>query len=135
MPSSNSLARAGCALILDDDEAGKGPTSSVSSLTCCVPCPEGRRTASEHLDGLRILDKLFDMDVNVSELLRNFTKIRQAALGGERVVIHTREGRLVLMADKPTASSLFGAMSGSIDSKSLSAEESGADLDAWRPSL
>jgi hypothetical protein len=75
------------------------------------------------------------MDVNVSELLRNFTKIRQAALRGERVVIHTREGRLVLLADKPAASSLFGAMSGSIDSGALTAEESGADPEAWKPSL
>ena len=48
---------------------------------------------------------------------------------------HTREGRLVLLADKPAGSSLFGAMKGSIDSRSLTEDESGAEPQAWKPSL
>jgi hypothetical protein len=52
---------------------------------------------------------------NVSELLRNFPKVRRAALAGERVVIETREGNLVLTAEKPAARSLFRALADAIE--------------------
>lgn len=38
------------------------------------------------------------MGINVSGLLRNFAKVRRAALAGETVVIATRDGNLVLAA-------------------------------------
>ena len=38
------------------------------------------------------------MRINVSGLLRNFAKVRRAALAGETVVIATRDGNLVLAA-------------------------------------
>ena len=38
------------------------------------------------------------MDINVSGLLRNFARVRRAALAGETVVIATRDGNLVLAA-------------------------------------
>lgn len=38
------------------------------------------------------------MHINVSGLLRNFAKVRRAALAGETVVIATRDGNLVLAA-------------------------------------
>lgn len=42
--------------------------------------------------------RLHDMQINVSGLLRNFAKVRRAALAGETVVIATRDGNLVLAA-------------------------------------
>jgi hypothetical protein len=75
------------------------------------------------------------MRANVSELLRNFPAIRRAALAGERVVIETREGNLVLTAEKPEPRTLFGALSDSIDSKALTEAESGASDEDWKASL
>lgn len=39
------------------------------------------------------------MRTNVSGLLRNFASVRRAALAGRRVVVTTRDGNLVLMAE------------------------------------
>lgn len=75
------------------------------------------------------------MDTNVSELLRNFPKIRRAALAGERVVIHTREGNLVLTAEKTVGRALFGSLAAAIDSGSLTEADSGADESDWDASL
>ncbi len=80
-------------------------------------------------------DKLFDMQTNVSELLRNFPKIRRAALAGETVLIRTREGNLVLTAEKPAGQSLFGSLGATVDSKSMTEADSGADEADWTASL
>lgn len=78
---------------------------------------------------------LYVMQTNVSELLRNFPKVRRAALAGERVVIHTREGNLILTAEKPAGRSLFGVLAATINSKGLSETDSGALPSDWEPSL
>ncbi len=44
-------------------------------------------------------DKSSDIKTNVSTLLREFPRVRRAALSGERVVIETQEGNLVLTAE------------------------------------
>jgi hypothetical protein len=75
------------------------------------------------------------MRTNVSELLRNFPKIRRAALAGQRIVIHTREGNLVLMAEKPTADALFGVLKDTVQSNDLKPSDSGTDAANWSPSL
>ena len=43
-------------------------------------------------------DISYDMQINVSGLLRDFARVRRAALAGKRIVIATREGDLVLTA-------------------------------------
>jgi len=48
------------------------------------------------------------MQTNVSTLLREFPKVRQAALRGERVVIVTQEGNLLVIAENPPAQILSG---------------------------
>ncbi len=80
-------------------------------------------------------DKLYDMQTNVSELLRNFPKIRRAALAGERVVIRTKEGDLVLTAEKPAGRSMFGCLASTIDSGTMSEADSGASEGDWGASL
>ena len=54
------------------------------------------------------------MQTNVSMLLREFPKIRRAAFRGERVVIATREGNLVLTAETPPGSTILGALKGQV---------------------
>ena len=71
------------------------------------------------------------MQTNVSGLLREFPRIKRAALAGDRVVIKTREGNLVLTAQKPAGESLFGALEESIQSKGLKPEDSGALPTDW----
>ena len=51
------------------------------------------------------------MQINVSGLLRNFARVRRAALAGETVVIATREGNLVLAAQPEGGDPLRGAAS------------------------
>ena len=75
------------------------------------------------------------MQTNVSELLRNFPRIRRAAFDGERIVIRTREGNLVLTAERPSGERLFGCLAGRIDSKGLTESDSGAPAEDWKPSL
>jgi len=53
-------------------------------------------------------DKQYDMHVNVSGLLRNFARVRRAALAGEAVVIATRDGNLVLSAQPRIGDSPHG---------------------------
>jgi len=55
-----------------------------------------------------------DMQTDVRTLLREFPKVRRAALAGERVVIRTREGNLVLSAEQPRRSGLLGKWKGRI---------------------
>ncbi len=52
------------------------------------------------------------MRTNVSTLLREFPKVRQAAFRGERVVIETREGNLILTAENPPGVGILGALKG-----------------------
>jgi hypothetical protein len=52
------------------------------------------------------------MNATVTELLREFPRLRRAALAGERIVIKSREGDLLLTRDPTQPASLIGAMSG-----------------------
>ena len=54
------------------------------------------------------------MQTNVSTLLREFPKVRQAAMRGERVVIKTREGNLILSAEEPRRNGLLGKWKGCV---------------------
>lgn len=54
------------------------------------------------------------MQTNVSTLLREFPKVRKAAFRGERIVIATREGNLILMAEKPPGAGILGALKGKL---------------------
>ena len=59
-----------------------------------------------------MFDKLFDMQTNVSGLLREFPKYRQAAMAGHKVFIKTREGDLTLSSCKKAEAKLLGCMKG-----------------------
>ena len=77
-----------------------------------------RGANSRSLDRGLIFDKLFDMQTNVSGLLREFPKYRQAAMAGQKVLIKTREGDLTLSAHKKADTALLGCMKGVFQSTS-----------------
>ena len=52
------------------------------------------------------------MNATVTELLREFPRLRRAAMAGERIVIKSREGDLLLTRDSKQPASLVGAMRG-----------------------
>jgi hypothetical protein len=59
---------------------------------------------------IKLSDKISDVKTTVTELLRDFPKIRRAAMRGDRVVIKTRSGNLVLTLEANAAEPLFGCL-------------------------
>jgi hypothetical protein len=54
------------------------------------------------------------METSVSTLLREFPKVRRAALSGETVIIKTREGNLRLSKDESSHLPVFGCLKGQL---------------------
>lgn len=75
------------------------------------------------------------METNVSTLLREFPKIRRAALSGEDVIVHTREGDLRITADKPKSGTILGCMKGSFGYVADDIVGPTTTDDEWKPSL
>jgi hypothetical protein len=80
-------------------------------------------------------DKLFDMKTNVSGLLRDFPRVRRAALAGEEVVVETREGNLIIVAEHPPAGDLYGSMRDEIDASEDDIDTPTLPASDWNPSL
>ena len=75
------------------------------------------------------------MKTNVSTLLREFPKVRRAALSGEDVIIVTREGNLRLTADKPEGGSILGCTKGQVLYSDDKLDEPTTTDDEWNASL
>lgn len=82
-----------------------------------------------------IYDKLFDMKTNVSGLLRDFPRIRRAVLAGEEVLVETREGNLLIVAEKPPSGSLYGSMGDEIESSADDIDTPTLPSSEWGASL
>lgn len=54
------------------------------------------------------------MKTNVSTLLREFPKIRRAALAGDEVIVVTREGNLKITAESAQNTSILGISQGDV---------------------
>lgn len=52
------------------------------------------------------------MEASVTELLRDFPRVKRAALSGEVVIIKSREGNLRLTLDLETTGPLVGSLKG-----------------------
>jgi len=52
------------------------------------------------------------MDATVTMLLRDFPKIRRAALAGETVIIHSKEGNFRFTLDAPKKANILGCLAG-----------------------
>ena len=75
------------------------------------------------------------MQTNVSGLLRNFADVRRAALAGETVVITTREGNLLLMAERRGNDSLYGSLKDVILKSDDDIDSPALPEGVWRPDL
>ena len=59
-----------------------------------------------------IIRQTFKMETTVTELLRDFPKIRRAVLSGETVLIRSREGTMRLTLDEAEHQVLVGGLHG-----------------------
>jgi hypothetical protein len=75
------------------------------------------------------------METNVSTLLREFPKIRRAALAGERVIVHTREGDLCITAKVDEAKPLLGGLRELIEKTEDDLDRPTRPEQEWDPSL
>ncbi|MCY4598755.1 MAG: hypothetical protein OXF27_02405 [Acidobacteria bacterium] len=75
------------------------------------------------------------MHINVSGLLRNFAGVRRAALAGETVVITTRDGNLLLMAERQAHNALYGALKDIVVHSDDDLDKPTLPDGAWRPDL
>ncbi len=75
------------------------------------------------------------MKTNVSTLLREFPKVRQAALAGEEVIIVTREGNLRLTAEFQSGESILGSRKARIRFADDRLDEPTLRESEWNPSL
>lgn len=73
------------------------------------------------------------MKTTVTVLLRDFPKVKRAALSGERVVIETKQGNLLLTAERSDGKSLFGCMRERAEDHGVTAEPQ--TQTRWKPSL
>jgi hypothetical protein len=87
------------------------------------------------VDTSDLFDKLYDMKTNVSGLLRDFPRIRRAALAGEEVVVQTREGNLLIVAEQPPTRALFGCMKNEIAESADTIDEPTLPATEWNAAL
>ena len=75
------------------------------------------------------------MKTNVSGLLRDFPTVRRAALAGEEVIVETREGNLLIVAERPPATSLYGSMKDDVESSADDLDTPTLPTTEWNASL
>ena len=75
------------------------------------------------------------MKTNVSTLLREFPKVRQAALAGEEVIIVTREGDLRLTAVTRSGESILGSRKDRLRFADDQLDRPTLPENEWNPSL
>jgi len=74
------------------------------------------------------------METTITELLREFPKVRRAVLSGETVIIRSREGVMRLTLDPPEPQALIGALRGLVLTREDLTTPTTAPSD-WNPSL
>lgn len=75
------------------------------------------------------------MKTNVSTLLREFPKVRRAALAGEEVIIVTREGNLRLTAEPVSGESILGSRKDLIRFADDALDQATLPESEWKPGL
>jgi hypothetical protein len=71
------------------------------------------------------------MQSTVTELLRDFPRVRRAVLSGEDVIIKSREGNFRLTLDTPTAESLVGCLKGLVARSDDDIDVPTSDTQSW----
>lgn len=75
------------------------------------------------------------MKINVSALLREFPKVRNAALAGEEIIIVTRSGNLRLTAEPRSGESILGSRKGLLSFADDLLDQPTLPEGEWNPSL
>lgn len=83
----------------------------------------------------KLSDKFLVMEATVTELLREFPRLRRAALAGEKIIIRSREGDLQLMRETSQPASLVGAMRGQLASSADDIDQPATKDAEWVASL
>ena len=74
------------------------------------------------------------MQTTITELLREFPKVRRAVLSGETVIIRSREGNMRLTLDRSEPQVLVGALRGLVRTREDLTAPTTVPED-WNPSL
>lgn len=74
---------------------------------------------------------LLVMETTVTELLREFPRVRRAALSGETVIIKSREGNLRLSLDAPVTGSQIGCLKGLLAGTDDDIDQPTSDAGSW----
>jgi len=91
--------------------------------------------SSDKLDICQIIRQILEMEATVTELLREFPRLRRAALAGEKVIIKSKEGDLQLTRDTATPMSLVGAMAGLLTHSADDIDRPTTEDGDWNASL
>jgi hypothetical protein len=75
------------------------------------------------------------METNVSTLLRDFPRIRRAALSGQRVMVHTREGDLLITRAPSAEQTVLGCMRGTLAASADDLDQPTSSTDEWKVAL
>ena len=75
------------------------------------------------------------MEATVTDLLREFPRLRRAALAGEPVIIRSREGDLMLTRSINQPASLVGPMQGLLSHLDDGIDQPATTEDEWKPWL
>lgn len=95
----------------------------------------GSDQENTRLDIRQIIKQILVVEATVTELLREFPRLRRAALAGEKIVIRSREGDLQLMRDTSQPASLVGAMRGQLASSADDIDQPATKASDWAASL
>jgi hypothetical protein len=71
------------------------------------------------------------MESTVTELLREFPRVRRAVFAGETVIIKSREGNMRLTLDTPGPGSLIGCMKGLLTATDDDIDRPTSDNRSW----
>lgn len=75
------------------------------------------------------------MESTVTELLREFPRVRRAVFAGETVIIKSREGNMRLTLDTPAPGSLIGCMRGLLTATQDDIDRPTSDNRSWESHL
>lgn len=94
-----------------------------------------KKEKAPSLTSNKLSDKYLLMEASVTELLREFPRLRRAALAGEKIIIRSREGDLQLMREPSQPATLVGVMRGQLVSAADDIDQPATKDTEWVASL
>lgn len=104
----------------------------VQGTRCLVVCS---RLYHWLLDIRQIIRQISCMEATITELLREFPRVRRAVFAGETVIIKSREGSMRLTLETPSPVSLIGCMKGLLRATENDIDRPTSDNRSWESHL